>query len=231
MQTISTNQGVHVHADMHELDRIRQQLTASQLALWGDHSSHIAAMLGLTNNEIADVILNDCGLAVWAVANPELGASIVLGLTAIWSQLANLNAMCNLVETKYQAGELTIDRKIGLEHQLLEYAATGRFWSKLGLATDEPKGTAGSTSGTAGSTSATAPIIQPPTDCLPPRPVSEVLPPKPIKVPVANPIGRPIAEPIGGQISGLGHGSNLSELQDSKQLQSAASYKGNYAQN
>jgi hypothetical protein len=133
MRTITSTDGVQVHADLNELNRIRHQLTASQLALWGDHSSRVASMFGLANNDIADLIFNDCGLVVWAIENPELGLAVAAGLTAIWSQLANLNALCDLVESRYQAGELTIDRKMATEHQLLEVAATAPFFAKLHL--------------------------------------------------------------------------------------------------
>ena len=133
MQTITSTDGVQVHADLNELNRIRHQLTASQLALWGDHSSRVAAMFGLANNDIADLFFNDCGLVVWAIENPVLGLAVASGLTAIWSQLANLNSLCNLVESRYQAGELTIDRKMATQHQLLEVAATEPFFAKLNL--------------------------------------------------------------------------------------------------
>jgi hypothetical protein len=147
MQTITSTHGVNVHANLHELTRIRQQLTVSQLALWGDHSSRIAAMFGLANNDIADIIFNDCGLVVWAIENPELGVAIAAGLTAIWAQLANLNALCDLVESKYQVGELTIDRKMALEHQLFEVAATAPFWAKLGLGGTDGTSHGGATHG------------------------------------------------------------------------------------
>jgi len=223
MQTITSTDAVHVHADMHELNRIRQTLTASQLALWGDHSSKIASMLGLANNHIADIVLNDCGLVAWAIEFPELGASIALGLTAVWSQLANLNALCDLVESKYQVGELTIDRKIGLEHQLLEFAATAPYWAKLGLLPKTPAGTGSSGAGGLGSAPGSgkgkspSPIITPPTTCLPPVPADK---PAPITVP--NPIHQPFAggagegnssSPEGHAKSGGGHAGSSGSSQ------------------
>lgn len=133
MTTIHSSSGVQVHANLNELTRVREQLTASQLALWGDHSSKIASMFGLGDNQIADVLFNDCGLVMWAIANPELGVAVGAGLTAIWSQLANLNALCDLVESQYRAGEMTIDRKMATEHKMLEVAATEPFFAKLNL--------------------------------------------------------------------------------------------------
>jgi len=71
-----------------------------------------------------------------------MGAAIVLGLTAVWAQLANLNALVDLVQHQYQIGETTIDRKIGREHQLLEIAATAPAFAKLnlGFTHDENRG-------------------------------------------------------------------------------------------
>jgi|GEM_PF-1479921 len=217
MQSITSTDGVHVHADLHELQRIRGQLTASQLALWGDHSSRIASFLGLANNDIADVILNDCGLVVLAIENPQIGLAIGTSLTAIWMQLKNLNALCDLVQSKYQVGELTIDRKMALEHQMLEVAATAPFFAKLHLfgadkdADDSrskpiaanPVGSGSNNSGLGCEVPAGGHEIQAPTEHLPPRPVA----------------GPPNKSPGSG------------ELQDSEKLQSAASYKSNYAQN
>ena len=224
MKTITTNEGVHVHADLHELTRIRQQITASQLALWGDHSSKIAQMFGLANNDIADIILNDCGLVVFAIENPEIGLAIGTSLTAIWLQLSNLNALCDLVQSKYQIGETTIDRKMALEHQMLEVAATAPFFAKLHLfggndsddskhkteSTDEKGATPPTT------TSRGNHPIQAPTVGLPPREVDG--PPADAKGLSPEPVCAP-----GSAQSG--------ELQDSEELQSGTGYKGNHAQN
>ncbi|MEY4367392.1 MAG: hypothetical protein RLZ28_807, partial [Actinomycetota bacterium] len=51
----------------------------------------------------------------------------------VWAQLANLNALVDLVQNQYEIGETTIDRKIGREHQLLEIAATAPAFAKLNL--------------------------------------------------------------------------------------------------
>jgi hypothetical protein len=133
MNILTNEGGVSVHANLAELTRVREQITVAQLALWGDHSSKFAAAIGLSDNHIADVIFNDAGLAVWAVANPEMGVAILAGLTAVWAQLANLNALVDLVQNQYQIGETTIDRKIGRDHQLLEVAATAPAFAKLNL--------------------------------------------------------------------------------------------------
>ena len=133
MNILTNDGGVEIHANLVELTRVRDQITVAQLALWGNHSSKIASAIGLSNNHIADIIFNDAGLVVWAVANPEMGVAIVAGLTAVWAQLANLNALVDLVQNQYQIGETTIDRKIGREHQLLEIAATAPAFAKLNL--------------------------------------------------------------------------------------------------
>jgi len=133
MNILTNEGGVSVHANLAELTRVREQITVAQLALWGDHSSRFAAAIGLSDNHIADVIFNDAGLAVWAVANPEMGVAILAGLTAVWAQLANLNSLVDLVQNQYQIGETTIDRKIGRDHQLLEVAATAPAFAKLNL--------------------------------------------------------------------------------------------------
>jgi hypothetical protein len=224
MQTITSTHGVHVHADLHELQRIRQQLTTSQLALWGDHSSRIAQMFGLSHNEIADVIFNDCGLVVWAIENPELGVAIAAGLTAVWLQLAILNSICNLVESKYQVGELTIDRKMALEHQLLEVAATAPFFAKLGLG---------------GGDKSDAPKPKP-NQPTPPAVLTPVT-----HGPVCAPVELGKLDCSGGESSGSSDRSSAAssdgsgtggsahpvELQDSKKLEGAAGNKGSHAQN
>lgn len=232
MQTITSTHGVHVHADLNELTRIRHQLTASQLALWGDHSSRIAAMFGLANNDIADLIFNDCGLVVWAVENPELGVAVAAGLTAIWAQLANLNALCDLVESKYQAGELTIDRKMATEHQLLEVAATAPFFAKLNLALtrdgDDNKRIA-----------IHRPVVVGVCEPLPLPISAPVHPPMPVESPA--PVHPPTSSPVPVTGIGSGRGSTstnamtahraVAELQDSEEPQGASGYKGSSAQN
>ena len=221
MQTITSTHGVHVHADLYELTRIRHQLTASQLALWGDHSSRVAAMFGMANNDIADLIFNDCGLVVWAVENPALGLAVATGLTAIWSQLANLNALCDLVESRYQVGELTIDRKMALEHQLLEVAATAPFFAKLHLGGhgDDPK-----------KTPVRNPIVGPI--------AGPVVGPVCAPTPITTPIPTPVHAPVGGShwpgstvANHVGASRAPSELQDPEELKGAAGYKRSSAQN
>jgi hypothetical protein len=232
MQSITSNHGVHVHADLNELTRIRHQLTASQLALWGDHSSKIAAMFGLANNDIADLIFNDCGLVVWAVENPELGIAVAAGLTAIWAQLANLNALCDLVESRYQVGELTIDRKMALEHQLLEVAATAPFFAKLNLGWPTDKDDFKRT-----------PIHRPIVGmvCEPlPLPISTPVHP-PTTGHSPTPVHPPRVEPVPIIGGGSGRGSTsanaltaprvAAELQDSEQPQGAAGYKSSSTEN
>ena len=133
MNILTNEGGVSIHANLNELSRVRDQITVAQLALWGNHSNRLAAAVGLSDNHIADIIFNDAGLVVWAVANPEMGVAIVAGLTAVWAQLANLNGLVDLVQSQYLIGETTIDRKIALEHQLLEVAATAPAFAKLQL--------------------------------------------------------------------------------------------------
>jgi len=231
MQTITSTHGVHVHADLYELTRIRHQLTASQLALWGDHSSRVATMFGMANNDIADLIFNDCGLVIWAVENPAIGMAVAAGLTAIWSQLANLNALCDLVESRYQVGELTIDRKMALEHQLLEVAATAPFFAKLHLGGhgdgDDLKKTpvrhpiVGPIAGPI-----VGPIAEPGegTVCAP--------------TPITTPIPTPVHAPVGGShwpgstvANHVGASRAPSELQDPEELKGAAGYKRSSTQN
>jgi hypothetical protein len=230
MQTITSTHGVHVHADLYELTRIRHQLTASQLALWGDHSSRVAAMFGMTNNDIADLIFNDCGLVIWAVENPALGVAVAAGLTAIWSQLANLNALCDLVESRYQVGELTIDRKMALEHQLLEVAATAPFFAKLHLGghsdADDLKKTpvhhpiVGPVVGPV-----IGPVVGP--ICEPVAPPTPVHSPTSARAPVAG--GTHGSRSTVANLVNAGHGPR--ELQNSEQLKGAAGYKRSSTQN
>jgi hypothetical protein len=129
---ISATGDVQVHANLTELTRIRDQITAAQLAVWGDHSSRIATLFGLGDNEIADVLFNDFGLAMWAIKNPELGVAVVAGITAVWSQLATLNTLCDAVQSHYLAGEISIDRNMVEKHELLEVAVSAPGFEKLG---------------------------------------------------------------------------------------------------